>query len=106
VHAAILSIIRSSQGKNKGKLRAQLRSVPAQHLTPIEKQRYHRAYYVWRMARYHGGVDMCMPVMAGLFTGDDPQLRDLEVYADEVAKKAFGTDLAAAYRWGKAMGAI
>jgi len=43
---------------------------------------------------------------AMLFSGDDPYLPVLDALADIVAKKAFGTDLAAAFRWGNALGMI
>lgn len=66
----------------------------------------HRAYYVWRMARFHGGVDVTMPFMASLDCGNDPFRAELDAIADHVAKAVFGTDLAAAYRWGSALGMI
>ena len=59
-----------------------------------------RAYYVWRMARFHGGVDVTMPVVAGIMVNGDPYTKELDALADAVAKRVFGTDLAAAYRWG------
>lgn len=65
-----------------------------------------RAYYVWRMARFHGGVDVTMPVMADMELGRDPFRPELDSIADAVAKKAFGTDMAAACRWGPLLGGI
>lgn len=59
-----------------------------------------RAYYVWRMARFHGGVDVTMPIVASTMVHGDPFIKELESVADAVAKRVFGTDLAAAYRWG------
>lgn len=63
-----------------------------------------RAYYVWRLARFHGGADVTMPVCAMLDINGDPFEKQLELLADAVAKKVFGTDLAAACRWGNALG--
>lgn len=62
------------------------------------------AYYVWRMARFHGGVDMTMPVMAGLAVYGNPWRAELDAMADALAKEFYGTDLAAAKRWSRAMG--
>ena len=63
-----------------------------------------RAYYVWRLARFHGGADVTMPMCATLDNGNDPWLPELDKLADAVAKQVFGTDLAAAHRWGRALG--
>ena len=63
-----------------------------------------RAYYVWRLARFHGGADVTMPIGAMTFAGKDAWLPELDRYASELAKKVFGTDLAAAHRWHNALG--
>ena len=65
-----------------------------------------RAYYVWRIARFHGGADMTMPVMASVEVHGDPWRPELDALADEVAKQFYGTDLAAARRWGRALGSF
>lgn len=65
-----------------------------------------RAYYVWRMARFHGGADVTMPVTASLGVRSDPYREELDAMADLVAKHVFGTDLAAAHRWGRTLGHI
>lgn len=62
-----------------------------------------RAYFVWRLARFHGGADVTMPVMAYCDVHDDPFLPELEALADKVARQVFGTDLAAAAVWYKAL---
>ena len=61
-----------------------------------------RAGYVWRMARFHGGKDVTLPVMAPLDVTGDPFIEELDVLADETAKTYFGSDLAGAARWYKA----
>lgn len=63
-----------------------------------------RAYYVWRMARFHGGVDTCMPIMASTLGGGDPYIDELDILADKVAEKFLGSSLRAAAQWGKALG--
>ena len=63
-----------------------------------------RAYYVWRMARFHGGADVTMPMVADLFCGRDAYRPELDAYADALAKKVYGTNLAAVHRWYNALG--
>jgi hypothetical protein len=65
-----------------------------------------RAYYVWRNARFHGGADVTMPMGAMMEVAGDPWCKELDAIVDAVAKRVFGTDLAAAHRWGRAMGTI
>ncbi len=59
-----------------------------------------RSYYVWRLARFHGGADVTMPMMADLELGSDPFKKELDQISEQVAKVVFGTDMAAACRWG------
>jgi len=63
-----------------------------------------RVYYVWRLARFHGGQDVTMPVTADLVVRSDPFKPELDRLSEEVAKRVFGTDMAAAYRWAGALG--
>lgn len=63
-----------------------------------------RAAYVWRMARFHGGIDVHLPVMATFDISGDPYEKELSLIADRVAKEYFGSDLRGAARWGKALG--
>lgn len=65
-----------------------------------------RIYFVWRLARFHGGADVCMPMTAEMVTHNDPCKKELDALAEAVARKAFGTDMAAAYRWGQALGVV
>jgi hypothetical protein len=65
-----------------------------------------RAYYVWRMARFHGGVDVTMPITAISCVSGDPFVKELDLIAEAAARVAFGTDRAAAHRWGMALGHI
>ena len=97
----IRQLLLASKGKNKGKLRAAMTS-PV-YTQPINEK---RAYYVWRLARFHGGKDPRMPMMADLTSRGDPFKKDLDLMADAMAKESFGTDMAAAIRWGRALGAL
>jgi len=64
----------------------------------------HRAYFLWRLARFHGGLDVRFPDVAYMLNERDPYLDLLEQWADEVAKSLLGTNMAAAARWGMALG--
>ena len=63
-----------------------------------------RAYYVWRWARFSGGADVTQPMTAELVNYGEPYKEELSKIADLVARKVFGTDLAAVCRWGTALG--
>lgn len=60
-----------------------------------------RVYYVWRMARFHGGADVTMPMEAISVTSSDPCVPLLDVLATSLARAVYGSDMAAAYRWGR-----
>lgn len=98
---AVLSLLIATKGKNKGRIRAAMTS-------PFSSEGVNasRAYYVWRIARFHGGKDMTMPMTADMIVRGDPFKKELDAMADQVAKAFFGTDMAAALRWGQAMGII
>ena len=97
----LLLRIVASKGKNKGKLRASF-------VSPIRSEGVNaaRAYYVWRLARFHGGADTTIPIAADMVVRGDPFKDKLDARAEAVAKRAFGTDLAAAMVWGKAFGLV
>ncbi len=63
-----------------------------------------RAYYVWRLARFHGGADVTLPMTAMTVIEGDPMAKVLDQLSDIVAKKVFGSDRAAAARWGGLLG--
>lgn len=65
-----------------------------------------RAYYVWRLARFHGGKDVTMPMMAGIAIGGDPFVAELDKLSELIAKRVFGTDMAGASRWGVLLGSV
>ena len=63
-----------------------------------------RVYYVWSMARFHGGADVTMPMTASMAIAGDPFRAELNFIAENVAKRAFGTDLAGTVRWSGLLG--
>jgi len=100
---AFLSLLISSRGKNKGSLRASW-SWKRQPEDDLGRKRFERAYYVWRIARFHGGVDMTLPMMAQMYADGDPCIEQLEALADLVAQAYLGSNMRAAQRWGRALG--
>jgi len=97
-NAAILTAI-------KGRKEGTIKSSMVSYAKPNEDKVFHsRCYYVWRLARFHGGVDMTMPVMASVFTQGDPFIAELDTLSDAVAQTCFGSNMKAAYRWGRALG--
>lgn len=93
----ILSRVLATKGKNKGRIRAAFPS-PSRN----EGVNANRAYYVWRMAQFNGGKDMTIPMTAQMLIGGDPHWKALERFSDEVAKRFYGTDMAAAQAWHRA----
>ncbi len=94
---------------NESALRAAIKgrkSLRSAKPVTCDGDRADRAYYVWRMARFHGGVDVTMPITASCGVSGDPYRDDLDVIADKVSREYFGTDLAAAHRWGRALGYV
>lgn len=72
----------------------------------IETIEQKRAYYVWRLTRFHGGADVTMPVMAETYISGDPYAKELDKFAGMIAQRVFGTQMAAAYRWGAVFGMV
>jgi hypothetical protein len=92
------------KGQTKGvwrKSRPKDRSRNADRAIAIQSR---REYYVWRIARFHGGADVCLPMMAELDTAGDPYRPELEALACIMARHVFGSDRVGAHRWGRALG--
>lgn len=93
----IRQAVLSTQGPNRGKIR-----VADNGMFDV-----YGARYVWRLARFHGGEDTSMPVMAYYHIGcgglrskeSDEVLAVLDPLVRELAREHFGTDLAAAAAW-------
>jgi hypothetical protein len=98
--AIFLTVTKGKKGEDKRSFRNSKPKFENEFKNPAEG----RAYYVWRMARFHGGADVTMPVIASMCCNYDPYERELDAFASHIAKAAFGTDMAAAYRWANALG--
>lgn len=101
--AAIFDAVTTKRGATPGGVRFR-KSPPELWKQSNQGIPNRRAYYVWRMARFHGGADVTMPMMADLFCGRDAWKNELDAYASALATKVYGTDMAAAYRWAHALG--
>ena len=62
-----------------------------------------RAYYVWRLARFHGGADVCLPMGAEMEIGGDPYKPLLESLSKIVARAIFGSGNVGLARWQQAI---
>jgi hypothetical protein len=92
-----------TKGK-KGETKRSFRNSKPKFQNEFKNPAEGRAYYVWRMVRFHGGADVTMPVVASMCVSYDPYERELDAFASHIAKATFGTDMAAAYRWANALG--
>ena len=63
-----------------------------------------RAYYIWRLTRFHGGQDVTLPMQATFEVSGDPYVPLLDAVAERVAQAVYGTGRAGALRWAHAMG--
>jgi hypothetical protein len=62
-----------------------------------------RAYFIWRMVRFHTGADVCLPMMAGLEISGDPYQEMLDAISEMIAQKMTGHKSAGRARWQSAM---
>lgn len=62
-----------------------------------------RPYFVWRMARFHGGRDVCLPMAASMDIAGDPYEGILDGLASLIAKAYFGSSNVGAARWQQAI---
>lgn len=96
------------EAPNEAEIRAAVAGRPKNGRPTLRSKRPddERAYYVWRIARFHGGADVTLPMMATLSLGRDPWKPELDALADRIASEVFGTRLAGASRWATALGYI
>jgi hypothetical protein len=94
----IPEIIEKIKGRKEGTLRSSMRSYDS-NKGILEA----RSYYVWRMARFHGGKDVTLPIMGILFVDGDPFKEELDTISEKVAIAVFGTDLGAVSAWGRVL---
>jgi len=62
-----------------------------------------RAYFIWRLARFHGGKDVCLPMVAEMEISGDPYKDLLDEFSKLIAKACFGSSNVGAARWQQAM---
>jgi hypothetical protein len=62
-----------------------------------------RAYFIWRMARFHTGADVCLPMTAQMEVAGDPYRDMLELVAEMLAERLTGHKSAGRARWQSAM---
>jgi len=62
-----------------------------------------REYYVWRLARFHGGKDVCLPMVAEMDIAGDPYRDMLDELARIIAKAYFGNSNVGTARWQQAL---
>lgn len=86
----IIELTKAIKGRKPGKLRSK---------RPDDT----RAYFIWRMVRFHTGDDVCLPMMAQMDISADPYRELLEVVAEEVAAHLTGHTSAGRARWQAAM---
>lgn len=60
-------------------------------------------YYVWRLTRFHGGKDVCLPMGAEMEIGGNPYRELLDELARIIAKAFFGSGNVGTARWHQAM---
>jgi hypothetical protein len=60
-------------------------------------------YFVWRMARFHSGKDVCMPMGATMELGGNPYMELLDELARIIAERWFGSGNVGRARWQQAM---
>lgn len=101
---ALLMLVTTGRGMPEGKRK--VRTAPDKKWDQYNSAEGARAYYVWRIARFHGGKDVTMPMTASMVISGDPFQDELEALASFIAKKGFGTDLAGASRWGVLLGTV
>ena len=100
----LLGRIHTTQGARKGLLKKSFTSPYRNKCRSIEHYMQEcRAYYVWRMARFHGGADVTMPMTADMLLRGDPLKAQLDIVADTVAVKTFGSNMIGAGRWRRAL---
>ncbi len=86
----LLALAEAVKGRKPGKLRSK---------RPDDA----RSYYVWRLARFHGGSDVCLPMGAEMEIGSDPYKGILDELAQIIAKRVYGSGNVGRARWQQAI---
>jgi hypothetical protein len=72
---------------------------PRKWSPPSRDSTLRRAYYVWRWARFHGGDDTRLPMLASTLCAEDSDLNSLDTLANRIALEVFGKDMIGSDRW-------
>lgn len=86
----LTALVKAVKGRKPGKLRSK---------RPDDT----RAYFIWRMARFHTGDDVCLPMAAQMDIAGDPYRDMLELVAEMLAERLTGHKSAGRSRWQAAM---
>lgn len=98
---AIITALVATRGKNKGGVKAAAPTYQMRDRTSC------RIYYTWRTYRFDAGLDVTMPMMAGIANAYDPFQPELDLLAGYLAYKVTGKKVSiGAVRWGSAMGLL
>ena len=62
-----------------------------------------RAWFLWRMVRFHTGQDTCLPMTASLAVDGDPFVSTLDAAARVIAQHLTGKESIGSARWRHAM---
>ena len=65
-----------------------------------------RAYFVWRLTRFHSGADVCMPMTAAFEISGDPYIKELNEFAASYAAALTGKGSIGSQRWNYSYGGI
>lgn len=72
------------------------RPTPDPDLKPYQNT---RIYYLWRMIRFHAGLDTRMPAKAAFLSYAEPWLPELDEAVDQLAVLFYGTNMGGAMAW-------
>lgn len=86
----IPALVQAVKGRKPGKLRSKRPEDP-------------RAYFIWRMARFHTSADVCLPMVAQMDIASDPYQGLLEIAAELLSERMTGHTSAGRARWQSAL---
>ena len=62
-----------------------------------------RAYYIWRMIRFHTGADVTLPMTASICVSGDPYVPRLDAIAELISERMTGRKSSGRARWRSTM---
>jgi hypothetical protein len=101
---ALVRLVTTTRGASAGRRR--FRAACPKNLCHYSTRETRRAYFVWRLARFHGGADVTLPMTAEGACSGDPYRPELDALASAIARAHYGARASAgAARWGALLGA-